>query len=1662
MDTTLAEIEWGGMSTLQTFGGPELKASHQKYLRKMMTRDLRTKYLQIPDPKTDTYFFAQAIIRFKEWLEQHLGKRELNQQPKYANLLKTVHILYRLSRTIPKLYTLNVTMTVVAVWYLLTLSAILAKLTNHSLSVRQARRQLNEWWFETHELIDQYQPKLRYTAFDVVRYARWLQLNNALTPFFTAEFLTQITLSSTHRLLLDPMIGVGEETDDHTCAQFKPFDYVVPKELPALYPNAIRHTIRVIVDGTEMLYDLYRYDSLKDILTRIAAHENIKPYQLQVVNDVDTQMYNVSLMRMQHVTIEQHNEKVWDFNPLVYVTIECKTLFMELNEYYRGLQRVIRKRARPIVHQPEAEQQKLVQTEIQSAQPHVRQYAWTWLFHNLLKLLEYYIDAFLHYTAAPLQADLPIQKQIKQHVTAYIQSFASIQEQADKAMRCAEKIADWMYESLGSTKDVLQTFRTIEEEITQWNADAYPNAFLDVFWHPLVSPLLSLPPSSLYIEQAQQLLPDIVQQYFQSSARKDHETRWINITFENAFTTLEQKNIEVRQYKFKNVMTVPTSPTTIYDIFDAINGNPLLPYARINASYVKAINNTRLPAVFNEEPEEEPSKDEEELFTAEETREREKEKIIMYVAHTEHPDLENASHFTKIELTLLNETVIQIDIELEKQELLALLHQHIVEFVILPFFHNRAEVTVKSTSRFAKGSTILHVADQVLNVPLMHDFAMNHPIVNSCMTYIERGQMYPMLRQVMMERFVLTLNQMFEEATFASMMYIQIHKETIEYKLFDILSKQPVWVLRLDSDLPSYQHATRLAIKLECALQFIRQQTEEFTYDFYCHFIADVPLLLSSFNTQQQLQVEESPEPNYDAIFQINLSRKAPAKNKAPLVARYQELLDVLGTTQDATKFISKGVLVRGDNNELRLNNKFEYNHWITFPYNRPTNPSEIKKTYVFACDPNATDKNKYMNLRHDERNGVLFPWVPVCIESAGKASMTQYRERTNVWQIVPGETISSAVLITDKVAKPKSLGKMPDRLDLLLRLSNISPTTLDAVKFFRAGIHGDANHKILYVLHFLNEFEVMNAQQLQAYKQQLLQIARQGILQSSGLTIAEATNILENNLFIDVRAWEPALRIIFGIEMVFCCQDRIYNKEGTLCSTYYDKFRIVNTNANVYDKTVLLYLHMGAEFEGLKHPTVEPIIRVEASVNVPASFTTETMHNFVYKYDTNSSLIESLQMIVAKLNPTRFVHVPSEEPGVQLQSYDGFNKTRVITYEGYSMITDPMNNVMASRQYTSQFEEQQQIRLSTIDIVLRQHVPKYPNALVLYVVYPYTNSVNKQVHGILLVVDSTHLYFPVLPVPYEAAIHTPVYSTAYKPYPVPMTNAPSFTVLYKLYERVAIVLTGNCLYLLSRWMQQRRVTDVSPAVTLEWFMNDEHVVLAPQTSYDIDAVNVMIHINGNMNRNFVWNDEKVIIRGMSEQDCWNIRQRLKFTVDQAIQHNFEFVRTYFARTTIHNFYNSAEMFHKSNMFTVYNSPDEYRQTYESPFTKYELHTTFADGDKSYFVLIKDGTDNLQKLAGPPVDSLVKAVEMALYYKVYETFFMPQTSAQTSVRNVKVKLVRSREDVVNVEVEETRSINVSLIPPSIITAEQFTQVIESGVYVGVTVVEDEQRFVALV
>jgi len=1011
----------------------------------------------------------------------------------------------------------------------------------------------------------------------------------------------------------------------------------------------------------------------------------------------------------------------------------------------------------------------------------------------------------------------------------------------------------------------------------------------------------------------------------------------------NDLSFMPMKQID---YRISGTFKLPR--TDVFQLFDKLQVDEITPFATVG-QFVKAINNVNIPSSWMAEG------DDEDKETVEQASVFKREQFTYYICMYDSPLIHhvndrmiygNEKQFVKItimeDMSAGSETQFSYEIIINDESR----ERHVLQLFAESI--SPAPTLVYAKRSFAGGITISN--NMTMCISTFYDFCLNNRFVRDTIKIQERG-IINKLKQVVDQttgavkwsgfiRFKIMLSEGSSVFMSATLKYTMSERGgALEKQYFNIPSGQAVWSLVLSGSLTTTQ-ASQLIDKFLKALLLMNENSGSFFNDYYCHQVTH----LDQFIKEHTISVQSKDH----ALTALDL-----------FVPGYNRRCDA---PPDAIPF---------DESEYQARNR-QNKEVVKFPFDNPK--------YILSCDAKS-DKPHFGLMKNTTlSNKKMYPYIPCCYKTTNTDLLEQIKknpsfEQLQEWEDGKSTKASKTIITTDKMLGNMVVGEIRGtwkKMLLVLDDDEKRPVLTDQYTYYRVGFNGSPHSlydAVKWATAGLQRDRDTNTQE------RLRTLAASGLTYSSGLLPTIASSVAVNrgeymNPFQFVRVMET----LFEVNIVMFTQDRETNPDGIIGCEAYERMRIIDANVK-YDSTVLLFVHRGGEFDGLDAPVVECIVKCEAGK------ASDAIKHGQRLFPTSSKMIQELIYMRDHIYPTKKVSWVCPFVGARLtkQQVDSYGYTRLCHYDwnGRKVMcfTEAIPNLIAQKQ-RSRSPPHDDIDYKTAYDVLS----KASDDNVAYaVVYHQTETNERIVYGCHGTIGGVGTFVLTDPIAYDEALGEMFDTDRFGyPAPIPKHNL-SFSEKYANFVKIANCLTSYALWLFSRYIREHDAIFTAKDHVDAWF--DEHVVknVDPRRTYNAMSLTRDLTMTNTV---MMSEDGKLMIRGKTEIECEEIKQRCKYTVEQYCVYKFEELVDYADLQYIPNYYVSSSEFEMDSSWTVYNSLVEYNNMTEGLRNVYRVFESLQRQNVSYFVKLfsLETKADVDIHLAIPVHSIEDALLMYVHY----------------------------------------------------------------------------------
>ena len=734
-------------------------------------------------------------------------------------------------------------------------------------------------------------------------------------------------------------------------------------------------------------------------------------------------------------------------------------------------------------------------------------------------------------------------------------------------------------------------------------------------------------------------------------------------------------------------------------------------------------------------------------------------------------------------------------------------------------------------------------------------------------------------------KFFATMNNL-ESKIKASLVYKQIQKPTddeIEAYPGLVQMKDRLMVFKI-SQAENKSELMKLINIITGAIVFMLQHTEDF-FAYYSNFIKDIGKInIVQMEEEEELKLKDV----YPKIFMSGYAR------------------DVC---QDPPKIMF-------DKKEIERELKNPNTDIFLFP--KPVGvgkESAVSESAYYTCSHNRN--KKFVGLiKNKLPNKDKYPFLPCCFVKDHKKPKKIRFSYENEDKIVESEKGFNQVVSTQKIIKQDQYAFLPENISDLFNIIDQN-ALLGVDRYMRLGIP-QAPYSVIYcILKALGE--QLEKETIKKIRTQIYNLAEYNFASQQELQVDDIKRVILNNETIDVMYFYPILENIFKVNIIILCKDRGELIDGGLCPAAYKLFYITDTTKILYENTVIIFRTFGGEFDKLKYPHHELIVKEKGFTE-----TNKIKGKIETSFKSNSSFISHLNAV--QLSTMNFKAIALKfKSSVVKQINDGNGKIRIIHLlfgeETINLITSPIANFDKDRfvQPTEKWKELQKniVKLKEVNFKTALDFFKYE----LYDEQSVRKVVsqNGYVIGMFAVKDGIQLYIPVVATESKED-GLQIYDLSMNEYLAPSTLSFSLVKQYNTFLKLSNFITSNCLFLFSNLFNERlkKFYFRNSSDTFEEDINE----LIDEFSDNIEVEDRSVTVEefyGELNRNLFLTAENIIAH--EERlivPSNNIKKKLLYVVYINIKYNLNGLIDYKWKKYVEDFYTTPKDFMISDEYNIF------------------------------------------------------------------------------------------------------------------------------------------------
>ena len=328
----------------------------------------------------------------------------------------------------------------------------------------------------------------------------------------------------------------------------------------------------------------------------------------------------------------------------------------------------------------------------------------------------------------------------------------------------------------------------------------------------------------------------------------------------------------------------------------------------------------------------------------------------------------------------------------------------------------------------------------------------------------------------------------------------------------------------------------------------------------------------------------------------------------------------------------------------------------------------EEGKQFYYSCKDQG--RNKYVGLiENNLENKDKFPYIPCCYSDNQKKENTIRYIYENELTLESKVSGFNEIITSKKLLREGQYGTLPEHLLQLFNIIDVQ-SLMGRNRFLRYGIK-QGNFSVLYAILTALKISITD-ENINKYLDKLYKFSEYNLVSQRGLTVNDVKKILNKKDNIDPLLFLELLENVFKVNIILFCMDRTSqeNKKGFICSnTSSNRNYILNSDRKLYDTTILLYRTMGGEFDRLKYPHVELIVKQESSLQILSD---KSVSGSVYKkFSSSNEVIRELYSIYLTSQKITYSNLSFKSKIVK-QVEDGYGKIRVLVL----LMESPTNGI--------------------------------------------------------------------------------------------------------------------------------------------------------------------------------------------------------------------------------------------------------------------------------------------------------------------------------------------------------------------------------------------------
>ena len=606
------------------------------------------------------------------------------------------------------------------------------------------------------------------------------------------------------------------------------------------------------------------------------------------------------------------------------------------------------------------------------------------------------------------------------------------------------------------------------------------------------------------------------------------------------------------------------------------------------------------------------------------------------------------------------------------------------------------------------------------------------------------------------------------------------------------------------------------------------------------------------------------------------------------------------------------------DQDEIKRELADKNSDLFLFPRGLNKDGKQYPEQAYYTCRHNS--QFPYVGLnKNNLENSEEFPYLPCCFaKDQRQPNRIRYMYENDMSEVEKGY---NEVVETKKVIRENQYGILPKNLLYLFNIVD-QDSLLGKCRYLRLGIKQSPNSLIYCIMKAIAV--TPSDENVRRVLSKIMDFSQFNFASQEKLFIEDVQKVVINKQNIDSLYFYPILENIFKINLIILCRNRTTLEDGGICDGTYNINYITNPSRQLFEKTIIIYRTMGGEFDKLKYPHHELIVKekVEETISSRHNKIMGTIQKFFQNSGkSDKDMLGLLNSIYLSVKNIKFVDLNFKNNIVK-QINDGNGKIRILYLsfrnEIINLITDPVANF-----YKEAFESKADIiercpqKLVQIPYKIAYEFLKDEDADDIEEVYSPDGTV---VLGLYSNISNVNVYIPIIGDDITN-IKVKKYDLVNNEYLAP--NKLSYSLLkdYNKFLRVSNFITSYCLFLFSNLYNDdlKIITTSSTSDTLE---EDIQVVLDKFRTHIEVTSQSFEGLYGQFKRNLyldstniIKNRETILI---PKDNGELIKKKLLYVVYMNMKYNMEELIQYKTKRYVTDFYTTPKDFTISDNYNIY------------------------------------------------------------------------------------------------------------------------------------------------